>query len=319
MWDFSILPEQASTFAAEVDALYFFIVGITLFFTVAIYAMIWFFSVRYRRGNKVDRSNAPVNNHILEAVWIILPLGIAMAIFAWSAKVFFEIKTAPAESMQIHALGKQWMWKFVHEEGNYEVNELHVPVGRPVEITLISQDVLHDLFFPAFRTKMDAVPGRYTHLWFEATKVGTYNIFCAEYCGLLHSGMIGKVHVLEQEDYDAWLSGSYTPPSALFSSAAAGDARSDGEVLFTQLGCNTCHKAPDQDAGLGPNLHGIYGTTRNLADGGSVVVDDDYIRESVYVPTAKVAAGYETLMSSYKGQINEEQVIQLISYIKGLE
>src|SRR5688500_1513006 len=232
MWDFSILPEQASTFASEVDAFYFALVGVTAFFTVVIYVMIWFFSVRYRRGKKVNRANAPTSNHLLEAAWIIMPLGIVLAIFGWSSKIYFDIKIPPKETMKVHAIGKQWMWKFVNEAGRYEVNELHVPVGVPVEINMISVDVLHDLYFPTFRTKMDVVPGRYTSLWFEATKPGVYPIYCAEYCGLLHSGMIGKVYVMEPNEYDAWIAGG---SSASFTAESGGNAQTDGAGLFTSL------------------------------------------------------------------------------------
>lgn len=314
MWDFSILPEQASTFASEVDAFYFALVGVTAFFTVVIYAMIWFFAVRYRRGKKVNRANAPTSNHLLEAAWIIMPLGIVLAIFGWSSKIYFDIKIPPKETMKIHAIGKQWMWKFVNEAGRYEVNELHVPVGRPVEINMISVDVLHDLYFPTFRTKMDVVPGRYTSLWFEATKPGVYPIFCAEYCGLLHSGMIGKVYVMEPGEYDKWIAGG---SSASFSAETAGNAQTDGQGLFTSLGCQTCHKA--EGGALGPSLNGVYGHEQELADGSMVTVDDTYIRESVLNPTAQVAKGFNPVMPSFKGQVSEEQIVQLISYIKTLK
>ena len=315
MWDFPFLPEQASTFAGEVDAFYFALVGITAFFTVAIYAMIWFFSVYYRRGKKVDRSNAPTHNNLLEAIWIIIPLGIALAIFAWSAKIYFDIKTPPQDAMQIHAIGKQWMWKFVNEDGKYEVNELHVPVGRAIEIKMISQDVLHDLFFPAFRTKQDVVPGRYTNLWFEATEPGTYHMFCAEYCGLLHSGMIGKVHVMEPDDYNAWLAD--VGGSATASGGGSGDAVADGAVLFEEKVCHTCHKT-DQTA-IAPSLVDLYGKEETLADGSTVLVDDTYIRESIVDPGAKVVSGYQASMPTYQGQISEEQIVQLIAYIKSLK
>lgn len=316
MWDFPFLPEQASTFAREVDALYFALVAVTAFFTFAVCAMIWYFSVKYRRGKKADRSNAPLANHKLEAVWIIIPLGIALAIFGWSAKIFFDLRTPPNNTLKVQAIGKQWMWKFVNADGKYEVNELHVPAGSPVEITMISQDVIHDLYFPAFRTKQDVLPGRYTRLWFEATKPGTYHMFCAEYCGLLHSGMIGKVHVLSPEDYAAWLA-----DVGANATAAGGSEQTPaqaGEALFTKFTCNTCHKGKDE-AGVGPSLVGAYGHEVKLADGSTVTVDDTYIRNSIYTPAAQVVAGYQPSMPTFKGQINEEQVLQLIAYIKSLK
>lgn len=316
MWDFPFLPEQASTFAAEVDALYFALVAVTAFFTIAVCAMIGYFSVKYRRGKKADRSNAPLANHKLEAVWIIIPLGIALAIFGWSAKIFFDLRTPPNNTLKVHAIGKQWMWKFVNADGKYEVNELHVPAGRPVEITMISQDVLHDLYFPAFRTKQDVVPGRYTRLWFEATKPGTYHMFCAEYCGLLHSGMIGKVHVLAPDDYAAWLA-----DVGGNARAAAGAEQSPavaGATLFEKYTCNTCHKAKGESA-VGPSLVGLYGSEVKLVDGSTATVDETYIRNSIYTPASQVVAGYQPSMPTFKGQINEEQILQLIAYIKSLK
>ncbi len=310
MWDFPILPEQASTFAGEVDLFYFALVGLTAFFTILIYVGIWWFSVHYRRGKKADRSNAPTANHKLEAVWIVIPLIIVLAIFGWSTKIYFDIKIPPTNTMKIHAIGKQWMWKFVNEEGTYEVNELHVPVNRAVEISMISQDVLHDLYFPAFRTKQDVLPGRYTSLWFEATEVGSYHMFCAEYCGLLHSGMIGKIHVMEEDDYEAWLRGA---------GSGSGEAMSDGEILWNDLACNTCHGGPEETNLLGPSLNGMYGTEQKMSDGSMVLADDDFLRESILVPTAKIADGYLPVMPTFKGQVSEEQIIQLISYIKTLK
>ncbi len=316
MWDFPFLPDQASTFAGEVDALYFALVGVTAFFTIAIYAMIWWFSVRYRRGKKADRSNAPTSSHLLEAAWIIIPLGIVLAIFGWSAKIFFDLRTPPKDVMQVHAIGKQWMWKFVNEEGKYEVNELHVPAGQAVEIRMISQDVLHDLYFPAFRTKQDVLPGRYTTLWFEATTPGTYHMFCAEYCGLLHSGMIGKVHVLSQDDYDAWLADAGSSATAS-SGGGTGNAIVDGAKLFEEKVCNTCHK--EEPSAIAPTLVGVYGTEVQLADGSTATVDEAYIRESIKNPQAKIVAGYQAAMPTYEGQISEEQILQLIAYIKSLK
>ena len=315
MWDFPFLPEQASTFAGEVDAFYFALVGVTAFFTIAIYAMIWVFSVRYRRGKKANRSNPPTHNNFLEAVWIVIPLGIALAIFGWSAKIFFDLRTPPQDVMEVHAIGKQWMWKFINEDGKYEVNELHVPAGRAVQVKMISQDVLHDLYFPAFRTKQDVLPGRYTTLWFEATKPGTYHMFCAEYCGLLHSGMIGKIHVLKPEDYDTWLAD--VGRSATASGGGSGNAIVDGAQLFEEKVCHTCHKT--NQAAIAPSLIGLYGSEETLADGSTVVIDDAYIRESIIDPQAKIVAGYQANMPTYKGQVSEEQIVQLIAYIKSLK
>ena len=306
MWDFPLFPEQASTFAKDVDGLYFALCAVTAFFTLIIYFLIAFFSVKYRRGTQVDRSNPPASNHKLEAVWIIIPLAISLVLFVWSADVFFKMMKMPDDAMEVLAVGKQWMWKFQSPTGHREINELHVPVGRKIKVTMISQDVLHDLYFPAFRVKSDVLPGRYTSLWFEATKVGTYHIFCAEYCGDQHSGMVGRVVVMDPVDYQSWLSGgnaSETPSAA-------------GERLFTQTGCNTCHQAGG--TGRAPALEGIFGTEVALDNGGTARVDEDFLRESITNPRARIHAGYDPIMPTYAGQISEEGIMHLIAYIKSL-
>ena len=306
MWDFPLFPEQASTFAKDVDALYFALVAVTTFFTLLIYFLVAFFAVRYKRGTQVDRTNPPASNHKLEAIWIIIPLAISLMLFVWSADIYFKMNAVPADAMEIFAVAKQWMWKFQSPTGQREINELHVPLGRRVKVTMISQDVLHDLYFPAFRLKSDVLPGRYTTMWFEPTKVGTYHLFCAEYCGNQHSGMVGQVVVMNPVDYQRWLGGG----NATETPAVA------GERLFTQTGCNTCHQAGG--AGRAPSLEGVFGTDVPLADGGTARVDEDYLRESITNPRARVHAGYDPIMPTYAGQISEEGIIQLISYIKSL-
>ena len=294
--------------AGQVDAVYWFVVAITAFFTLLIYLLVAVFAVRYRRGNRVDRSNPPGSNHKLEAVWISLPLLIVIVLFVWSTNVFFKLYRAPANAQTIYCVGKQWMWKFQSPDGTREIDELHVPVGRAVRVQMISQDVIHSLYFPAFRVKQDVLPGRYTQLWFEPTKVGDYHIFCAEYCGTEHSGMIGTVHVMTPEDYQSWLSG-----------ATGGTAQSPaqaGEQLFTQSGCPTCHVA---GAGTrAPSLAGVYGSQVHLADGSTVTADDAYIRESILDPRAKVVAGFAPIMPTFQGSISEEGIVSLIAYLKSL-
>jgi cytochrome c oxidase subunit 2 len=209
--------------------------------------------------------------------------------------------------MEVFVVGKQWMWKIQHPEGVREINELHVPTGRPVRITLGSEDVLHDFSLPAFRVKMDAVPGKLTTMWFEATQVGTYHIFCAEYCGTKHSGMIGQVIVMTPQDYEAWLAGG----------RSTGTAVENGERLFTDLACVTCHK-PDS-TGRGPSLLGVFGSTVALTDGRKVVADENYLRESIMNSQAKVVATYQGIMPTFQGMVTEENLMQLIAYIKTLK
>jgi cytochrome c oxidase subunit 2 len=229
-----------------------------------------------------------------------------MVMFGWGASVFYHLRRPPAEAMQIYAVGKQWMWKFQHLEGQREINELHIPAGRPIKITISSEDVLHSLYFPAFRTKMDAIPGRYTELWFEANAPGKYHIFCTEYCGTNHSGMIGSVTVLEPSHYQAWLQGG----------GLEGTLAQRGARVFNDQACATCHL--DSGQGRGPSLKDIVGTTVDLQNGGTAVVDDAYLRESILNSQAKVVKGYQPLMPTFQGLISEENLVALIEHVKSL-
>ena len=304
---FPLMPEQASAQAAEVDALFFFIVAVTVFFTIGISAVVIFFAVRYRRRSDEDRPKEIHGSLWLELVWTISPLGIVILMFAWGSKIFFQMNRPPDDAMNVSVVGKRWMWKLQHPTGQREINELHVPVGRAVKLTITSEDVIHSFFVPAFRIKKDAVPGRYNVAWFRATKVGTYHLFCAEYCGTEHSKMIGKVVVMEPEEYQTWLAGGPPPESPV----------AQGEQLFTELNCVTCHR-PDS-AGRGPVLNGIFGRGIRLARGDTVVADEFYVRESIVNPATKVVAGYQPVMPTYPGLVTEEQLIALIAYIESLQ
>ena len=301
-----LFPESASTFAAEVDALYFFIVAVSAFFTLAVSAAVLVFAIRYRR-----RHAGEVGAHIegslpLELTWSIIPTIISMVMFIWGAKLFYEMRRPPAEAMQIYAVGKQWMWKFQHIGGQREINELHVPAGQPIRVLVTSEDVLHDLYVPAFRTKIDAIPGRYSALWFQATKPGRYNIFCAEYCGTKHSGMIGTVVVMEPAQYQTWLAGG----------GSEGTMAERGAKLFQDLACNSCHL--DSGQGRGPSLKDIVGTQVELVGGGTATVDEAYLRESILNSQAKVVRGFTPLMPTFQGLISEEGLAALIEHIKSL-
>ncbi|RPJ81862.1 MAG: cytochrome c oxidase subunit II, partial [Acidobacteria bacterium] len=223
---------------------------------------------------------------------------------AW---VYFAIASVPAEALDVYVVGKQWMWKFQHPGGQREINELHVPVNRPVRLTMTSEDVIHDLYVPAFRIKADVIPGRYATAWFEATKAGTYHLFCAEYCGTQHSGMKGRVVVMEPQEYQAWLGGA----------TGSGSMAAAGEKLFQDLACHTCHQESGQ--GRGPVLQGLFGRPVALQNGQVVTADEAYIRESILNPASKVVAGFMPIMPTFQGLVTEEQVLQLIEYVKSLQ
>ena len=301
-----LFPEQASTLAPSVDNLYFFITAVTAFFAVLVVIFVIVFAVKYR-DRTGERVGAPITGSIpLELGWSIIPFFISMAIFAWATVVFFEIVRAPDQTLEIYSTGKRWMWRFQHVDGQSEINQLHVPLGRPVKVIFTSEDVLHSLYIPAFRVKADAIPGRYSSIWFTPTKAGEYHLFCAEYCGTQHSGMVGSVVVMEPNDYQAWLSGG----GAGLTMAAR------GEQLFQQLGCVGCHL--NDGSGRGPSLTGKYGAQEALANGTTVNVDDTYIRESILNPQARLVAGYGPVMPTFQGLVNEEGLMSLIEFIKSL-
>jgi cytochrome c oxidase subunit II len=302
-----LFPEAASTIAPRVDALYLFLVGLTAFMTILIAALVVIFMVKYKRRDPNSIGARIHGGMALEIIWSIIPLVIVLGIFVWATGLFFDIARPPAETMNIYATGKQWMWKFQHLDGQREINELHVPVGRKVKMIMTSEDVIHDLYVPAFRVKADVIPGRYSHIWFEATKAGEYHLFCAEYCGTKHSGMIGKVVVMEPDDFQAWLSGG----------VQEGSLASAGNKLFQDLACNTCHR-PDAQ-GRGPVLQNLFGKTVTLASGDNVVVDEAYIRESILTPSQKVTAGFQPTMPTFQGLVSEEGILQLIEYVKSLK
>ena len=303
-----LVPDSASTFSWKVDALYFYLSGVTLFFTLLISGMLIFFVIRYRRRTPYEIPRPVAGSHKLETLWTVIPFIIAMTMFGWGARVYFEQYKPPSNAVEVYVVGKQWMWKLQHSTGQREINQLHVPVGRKIMLIMTSEDVIHDFFIPAFRTKMDVVPGKYTTLWFEATKTGTYHLFCAEYCGMNHSGMTGSIIVMEPREFDNWLSGntgSTTPAAA-------------GQQLYQTLGCASCHGA-NGEGGRGPTLAGAFGKMTPLASGESVRVDEVYIRESILNPQAKLVAGFGPIMPTFQGQVSEDQVLQLVAYIKSLQ
>jgi len=301
MNQFRLFPEQASTVSHQTDALYIFLCSVTAFFTLLIFALIVSFAFKYRRRSAVPP--APVATDMrLELLWSAIPLVISLFIFFWGARVYFYIYRPPRDSLDVHVIGKQWMWKIQHPSGRREINELHVPIGQPVRLLLASQDVIHSFYIPAFRVKQDAVPGRYAIIWFQPDKIGEYHLFCAEYCGTQHSKMIGRVVVMDQQKYQDWLAG--TPAEE--SPAEA------GAKLFRSLKCIDCH------AEKAPSMAGLFGSRQRMTDGAIIEANEQYLRESILDSTARVVAGYAPIMPSFRGQITEEQLMELIAYIKSL-
>ena len=303
--NFALFPPEASKIAPEMDALYFFMVLVSLIGLTLVVLLLTSFSIMY------SKKRHPVavqieGSTLLEATWTIIPLGLFLVMFVWGALIYFRVYTPPANAMNIYVVGKQWMWKAEHPGGQHEINSLHIPTGRPVQLTLISQDVFHSFSIPAFRVKREAIPGRYTSVWFEATTPGTYHLFCTQYCGTDHSHMIGDIVVLTPDDYRKWLA----------TSTSGASLAQNGERLFASLSCSACHNArPDA---RGPNLANVYGSKLTLATGESQIADEAYIRESILNPSQHVTQGFAPIMPTYQGQISEDGVIALVEYIKTL-
>jgi cytochrome c oxidase subunit 2 len=298
-------PTEASTISRNVDALFLFLLSVTGGVTLLIFAVIVFFLVKYRH------SKHPVAEQIegstpLEIFWSAIPLGIFMIFFAWGASIYFAEARPPKDALEVFVVAKQWMWKFEYPTGQREINTLHVPVNRPVRLTMISQDVVHSFFAPEMRVKADVLPGRYTTTWFQAIKPGRYHLFCTQYCGTGHASMVGQIVVMEPAEYQAWLQGG----------SAEGSIASTGQKLFQELGCISCHRFDTQ--GRGPNLVGVYGRPVLLDDGRTVIADDDYVRESILQPGAKVVAGFKPIMPTFQGVLSEDQLLALVAYVKSL-
>jgi cytochrome c oxidase subunit 2 len=304
--NFPLWPQQASTMAGHVDALYIFLLIVTGMMALLIFACIAFFAARFRhrpgvRAEQIEGSTA------LEITWSVMPFLVFMVIFAWGALVYFRERIPPADATEVYVVAKQWMWKVEHAEGQREINSLHVPVGRDVKLIMTSQDVIHSFYIPAFRIKQDVLPGRYTVEWFRATKPGVYHLFCAEYCGTQHSGMVGDIVVLEPAQYEAWINGG-----------SAGPLSAAGEKMFAELGCSTCHRSDKDTPGRGPNLQGVFGKPVQLEDGRTVTADENYLRECILDPGAKRVKGFQPIMPTFQGLVTEEQVNALIAYIKSI-
>jgi cytochrome c oxidase subunit II len=302
-----IFPTEASTLSRHVDQLLLFEIVVAGLFAVLIFALILAFAVKYRRRSETERPKPILGDLRLELLWTVIPLILSLVMFGWGARLYFQGSEPPSNAQEITVVAKQWMWKFQHPTGQREIDTLHVPVGRPIKLLMTSEDVIHSLFIPAFRVKKDVLPGRYTTLWFQATKAGRYHLFCTQYCGAGHAGMTGWVYVMEPADFEAWLGGK---------TATTESPVERGQKLFERTGCATCHVAGAP--GRAPFLQGLYGKTVKLATGQTIVGDEAYIRESIIEPQAKLTAGYQPIMPTYTGQLKEEDVLDLIAYIKSL-
>jgi len=302
-----MFPDEASNFAGSVDALFTFILLTCLFVGVLVSALTIFAAFKFRRKSPGEVGDTVEGNLVLEIGWTVAPLLIMIGMFAWGAVIYVNYRIPPKDTLDIYVIGKQWMWKLEQPNGRREINELHVPVNQDVRLIMGSEDVIHNFYVPAFRVKMDVVPGRYNTMWFRPTKIGRYHFFCSQFCGTNHALMGGWVTVQDPSEYAAWLSdstGTENPVSA-------------GEKLFSQLACNTCHLS--NGTGRAPSLNGVYGAKVLFADGATAIADEAYIRESILQPKAKIVAGYQPVMPTFQGLVTEEQILNLTAYIKSLQ
>ncbi|MCX6967147.1 MAG: cytochrome c oxidase subunit II [Verrucomicrobia bacterium] len=303
---FPIWPDEAASGAQEVDQIVIGLVLMSLFFIIVVAGPILYFGFKYRRSRPANRVISHHNTWAIEITWTLVPLIIAVCFFVVAASVYFRQRHPPADAMEIHVIGKQWMWKIQHPQGKREINELHVPVGVPIKLLMTSQDVIHSFYIPAFRIKQDVLPGRYTSMWFVPQKTGEYHLFCTQYCGEGHARMTGKAIVLSKADYQKWLTSgeqSENPAKA-------------GAELFRQYGCSGCHAG--SRVVRAPSLVGLYGSVVPLEGNKTTIADDQYLRDSILLPNSQVVAGYEPVMPSYQGKLSEDALFSLIAYLKSL-
>jgi cytochrome c oxidase subunit II len=312
---------EASSWAKDWQDLFYFLIAISVFFSVLIFGLILYFGIRYRRRSKDEVPPATVDNRALEITWIVIPSGLCIIIFMWASSLYFRNVVPPTASTEIFVVGKQWMWKVQHLEGIREINELHVPVGVPIKLTMTSEDVIHDFSVPSFRIKKDVLPGAYTTEWFTATEAGRFHLYCDQYCGTNHSAMTGWVTVMTKADYARWLSyglasladATSAGPRTSGRAGAVESMADEGARLYERYGCNTCHST-----GKGPSLAGLYGSRVKLSGGRLVTADNAYIRDSILTPSARVVDGYQTIMPTFQGQLDEGEILALTAYIHSL-
>jgi cytochrome c oxidase subunit II len=305
------LPPQKSTIANDVDLLFNFINVVSAIILLGIVVAIVFFIYKYKRKSENDTTSLVDHNTTLEVTWTAIPLFLIIYVFIWGFQDFMKMRTTPGDAYEIHVTGKSWFWEYTYANGGKVLNDLYVPAGRPVKLVMTSSDVLHSFYVPDYRIKQDVVPGRYTTVWFEVLEPGESIIFCTEYCGRSHSDMIGKVVALEQSEFDEWLRSSGGKPEDM-------PLAEWGEKLYTSSGCQACHSI-DGSQIVGPTFKGSWESARQFEDGTSGVVDENYIRESIINPSAKIVKGYPPVMASYDGLFSDEDLSAIIEYIKSLK
>ncbi len=305
------MPPPSSTMAGDVDSLFYYIFYVGLFFFTLIVGLMLFFAFKYRRKGKAGLTSGVSHNTLLEVAWTAIPTLIMLSFFYLGFRDFIKMNVVPANSLEVKVTGQRWFWSFDYPNGVNVQNDMYVPVGTPIKLLMSSRDMLHSFFVPDFRLKMDVLPNRYQVAWFEATEIGVYNLFCAEYCGTQHSGMLGKINVVSEEDYNIWLDDNMTFGEGL-------TPEEYGAELFIQKQCHTCHSV-DGTANQGPTFQGLFGKTEQMVDGTSVVVDENYIRESILDPQTKVVKGFQPVMVTYQGLLKDPQIDALVAYIKSLK
>lgn len=309
------LPPAKSTLASQMDSVFWYVHLSSLLLTIGVVAAVIFFIIKYRRKSDDDVTPVITHNNHLEVTWSVIPLIMALISFAWGYQAFTELRTAPDDSYEVNVTAQRWNWQFRYANGAQMIDELHVPAGRPIKLIMSSRDVIHSFFVPDYRIKQDVVPNRYTMVWFEAMEPGESIVYCTEYCGTDHSAMLAKVVVHEPEEFETWLennAGGASQPEGM-------EPAEWGEELTQQYACQTCHSTDGSEL-TGPTWQGLFGSDRQLADGSSVEADENYIRESILTPDAKIAAGHTPgMMNSYQGQLSDEQIDAIIEFIKTLE
>ena len=301
--------DEVSHIAGQVDGVFIFITVVGLFFFLLTQGCLIYFALRYRRKKKEEEAETPyiTGNFMLETAWVVIPSLLILAIFYYGYVVFMEIRTPPAGAPEIVVTAKQWLYQFKYPDGRQEINQVRVPVGKPVKFVMTSQDVLHGFFLPSFRVMQDILPGRYTYLWVQPLKEGTYDIYCTQYCGTGHSEMRATLVVMGTKEYQEWLAGE--------KEAEAKPLTERGEELLEHSGCLACHSI-DGTAKIGPTLKGIYGHRVTLSDGTTVTADDNYIRESILEPNAKIVKGFPPIMPTFKGTLKDDEITAVIAYLK---
>lgn len=300
-----LFPQQADTGAAGVDMVALVVCAICGLLALGVLIAVVYFLIRYRAGSDVNRDNPPESHLPLELSWVGGAVVLSLVMFFFGARAYYDLRVIPTDSFEIEVVGRQWMWKIRHPSGRREINTLHVPLGVKIKLKMISRDVIHSFYLPEFRTKHDVLPGRYTDVWIEPTKLGRFTLACSEYCGTDHSRMKGEVIVVTPEEYESWQ--AVSPLTSV----------QRGERLYRKMACHSCHDYQDGQVASGaPLLHGIYGSTVGLEGGGSTKVDDDYLRRSILRPNAQIVAGFEPIMPTYEGRLSEEELLDLIAYIQ---